>query len=259
MPNTQKVVDTNEADLEGLLADMGFGSDEVIEPVESVVGEFDLEKAAVNKLENAEALEGHYNAESDGEVTDAVPPTPAAEKKAKGKKEKKAKPAAEKKAPVERKHYASKAERVTDKFGADLGSNMVLTLTDAALEGEALAAKQKETLDLLQNGKEGVGVKVQNRITLLLEFVGGKSTKLNEVIERAFRILKKDGFIKSGEKGNLHVDLVTKYSPASARAMGNNTIAAMRNLKVIEKGADGNYVANPDSLVLMRVNSMLGL
>jgi hypothetical protein len=127
-------------------------------------------------------------------------------------------------------------------------------MTDAMLEGEALEAKKAEVLALFTNG--AIGIKVQQRMTLLMEFAEGKSSKLNEVISRAFKVLKRDGFIMSGEKGNLHVDLMTKYSPATARATGNNTIAAMRALKVIVKNSDGVYVRNDDSLIAMRMTSL---
>lgn len=264
MPNTQNsVAAKNDVDLDALLADMGIGSDEIIEQVEETIvpGEFSLEEAAVKSLENAEALQEHYESESTPEVTDAVPPTAATEKKAKGKKGKKAKPVVEGDEPTEkapkavRKLYTSKVERITDKFGAELDNNTVLTLADAALTGAELEAKQKETLEIISKA----GIKVQNRMTLLLEFVGGKSSKLNEVITRAFAILKKDGFIRSGEKGNFHIDLMTKYSVASARAMGNNTLACLRDLRVIEKNADGAYVLNDDSLIAVRANALLGL
>jgi hypothetical protein len=116
--------------------------------------------------------------------------------------------------------------------------------------------RQQETLDILK----GAGVKVQNRMTLLLEYCAGKQSKLNEVIARAFKMLHKDGFITVGEKGNFHQDLLAKpYSPAAARAMGNNTLAAMRDFAVIQKDAEGRYVANPESLILMKVNAMLDL
>lgn len=183
----------------------------------------------------------------------------AAEKKAEAAAAKKAEreaAKAAKPAPVPRKFYATKVERVSDKLGAQLGDYTVLTVTDAALTGSDLAAKQQETLDIIKKA----GSKVQNRMTLLIEFVAGKSSKLNEVITRALTLLKNDGHIKTGDKGNLHANLIAKpYSPAAARAMGNNTVAALRDLKLIAKGADGSYVANPESLMLIKVNGMLGL
>lgn len=263
--------------LASLLADLGMPaeppmSEEIIESAEP--NELELE-AAVNAAETQEVIAKSYD--GDGEVhfsptadDTSAPIEDKAAKKAAAKAEreaaklaraeerakKKAEREAEKAARPTRKFYASKVERVSDKLGADLGSYTVLTFADATLTGDDLAAKQQETLDALA----AAGQKVQNRMTLLLEYVAGKSSKLNEVIQRAFILLKKDGHIKTGEKGNFHLDLLAKpYSAAAARAMGNNTIAAMRLLKVIEKNEEGTYVPNAESLILVKVNGMLGL
>lgn len=265
--NTQPVVNN---DLDNVLAELGFmdegdNRDEILEAVESLDLE-SLEEAEVNKPEvvltelEIEAAVRPLEAQETTVDTTEQPVVIKPEKK-KGRKKsaepKEPKPATEKKEKEKtpRKFYTSKVERISDKLGAELGSYTVLTLSDAQLTGDELAAKQKETLEIINKA----GVKVQNRMTLLMEFVAGKSSKLNEVIERAFRILKKDGFIKSGEKGNLHADLMTKYSLASARAMGNNTIACLRDLSVIVKDASGNYVPNAESLIFHKTNDLLGL
>lgn len=281
--------------LDALLADLGqpTGGEEIIEAagseeiLESVVGELELESAAptddeaheaeAERLLREEALVDTGAAEvveiAEAEAAKDAKAALKAKKKAdqeaaraaaatKRKEEREAKAAARaaaaaaKPAPVPRKHYASKVERVSDKLGEHLGDYTVLTLSDAQLTGDELKAKQQETLDVLSKA----GVKVQNRMTLLLEFVAGKSSKLNEVIARAFTLLHKDGHIKTGDKGNLHENLLSKpYSPSAARAMGNNTIAAMRDFKVIVKDEEGKYVANPESLILMKVNGMMEL
>lgn len=153
-----------------------------------------------------------------------------------------------------RKHYANKVERITDKLGADLGDYIVLEMADAALEGADLQAKQNETLEAIK----AAGVKVQNRITFVLEFMAGRSAKLNDVLASAFKLLKEEGSITVGDEGNLISGLVAAGKKiSSARAMGNNTIAALRTLKVISKDADGRYVPNAESLVLAKMNSML--
>lgn len=269
---------STELELAHLLSELGLPTspDEIIEAGEEAIepGEFEIE-AAVNAAETQELVEKHY-AESDAvEIADAhaldTPPVTAPkvsrkklsdeEKEAKliAKAERAAARAAAKAArppATPRKLYTSKTERIVDKLGAELGSYTVLTLSDAALTGDALAAKQKETLEILGSA----GLKVQNRMTMLLEYVSGKSSNLNEVIKRAITLLKKDGFIKTGEKGNLHLDLLTKpYSSAAARAMGGNTVAALRLFSVIKKTEEGTYVANPESLLLMKLNAMLGL
>lgn len=265
-----------EADaLDALLADLDStpvlaSADEIVEPAtdevqEHAAGELEIEAAdpgaepteTVETVEDSKAKKAADKAAKKAEQ-DAARAAVAAKRKAE-REEKAAKRAAEKvekPAPVPRKHYASKVERVTDKLGEHLGDYTVLTLSDASLTGDELKAKQAETLEVLK----GAGVKVQNRMTMLLEFVAGKSSKLNEVIERAFKLLKADGYITVGEKGNFHQNLLSKpYSAAAARAMGNNTLAAMRDFKVIAKDAEGKYVANPESLILMKINGMLGL
>lgn len=228
---------------ENYLAEIKEGSPEVIEPVAEKP-----KKAAKPKLTEEE--------KAAREAARLAERTAKREKKEAEKAAKRAeREAAKKDAPV-RKHYATKVERVTDKLGAQLGDYTVLTLSDAALTGDELAAKQAETLAILNEA----GVKVQNRMTLLLEFVAGKQANLNEVIGRAFKVLHAEGHITVGEKGNFHQNLLAKpYSVSAARAMGNNTLAAMRDFKVIAKDADGKYVANPESLILMKVNAMLGL
>lgn len=278
-----------EADaLDALLATLDEPTDEIIEPSAPPVGEHAIEAAGAEIVERTEDELAELQAL---EVEVGVAPAPlkvvtptkkmggkltdeekAAKKKAQDdardaarekrrieREEKAAKRAAEKAAkpaPVPRKHYASKVERIADKLGDKLGDYTVLTLSDASLTGDELAAKQQETLDIVKNA----GSKVQNRMTLLMEFVAGKSSKLNEVIARAFKLLHTEGKLTVGEKGNFHQNLLAKpYSPAAARAMGNNTLAAMRDFKVIAKNADGEYVANPESLVLMKVNAMLEL
>lgn len=251
-----------EADqLDALLADLGVPVEVSDEIVEDVVGELEIEAATPTVAEvttvddSAKKVTDKAAKKAEQEAARAS----AAAKRKIEREEKAAKRAAEKAAkpaPVPRKHYASKEERLTDKLGANLGDYTVLTLSDASLTGDELKAKQQETLDILN----AAGVKVQNRMTALLEFVAGKQSKLNEVIHRAFTLLHKDGHITVGEKGNFHQNLLAKpYSVAAARAMGNNTLAAMRDFKVIAKDAEGKYVANPESLILMKINAMLEL
>jgi hypothetical protein len=161
--------------------------------------------------------------------------------------------AAPKKAPTPRKHYATKVERISDKLGDKLGEYTVLELSDAALEGEALAAKQTETLEIIK----GSGKKVQSRMTFVLEYVAGKSSKLNGVIVTALSLLKTDGKLTTGNEGNLFKKLVAHpYSPSAAKAMGGNTLLALKGLKVVVAGTNGDYIENPDSLILMKLRSM---
>lgn len=289
---------TVEDDLDTLLMGLGLDSpDEIIIPAEEIIGETDLE-AAVMSCESQDALAEHYEAEA-AVVEDVAPvvdpmtdpsvllssaplvpvePEPvvakptAAEKaaiKAAAKAVKDAEKAAAKAAaalakssaapvvktaPV-RKHYASKTERLTDKLGASLGDYTVLELADAVLTGDALAEKQAETLTAIK----GAAAKVQNRVTFIMEFAAGKTAQLNAIAVTALTLLKADGKIVTGETGNLHLELMKKYTKDSASAMANSTLGALRVLKMISLSAKGEYVANPTSLFLMKINPMLGL
>ncbi|MPS48503.1 hypothetical protein [Methylobacillus sp.] len=157
-----------------------------------------------------------------------------------------------KKEPVRRKHYSNKAERVSDKLGDKLGEYTVLELDDAALTGAALTAKQQETLTIIKTA----GKKVQNRMAFILEFIAGKSGSLNSVIVKTLSILAQDKEITKGVEGNLHKALLAHpYSQSAAKAMGGNTLLALKLLKVIIE-QDKKYVANPKSLILMKLQSM---
>lgn len=266
MKNTANSTVGKDVDMSVLLGDLGYpiesDDDVIIEQAETaIVGDFDHEAAVIAKINNQEILEDHYAAEEVSVVADAV--VPAAAKPAhRGKmseadkaaalaaKEAKKLAAAEVKAarPV-RKFFANKSERVVAGVGFS-----VLTLADAELTGADLDAKVAEEATTFG----GAGTKVQNRMTNVYEYVGGRPVKLNPVQETALAVLKRDGYLKSGDKGNFHLELVKggRYSVASARAMGNNSLAAFRLSKTIIKVADGSYHANPESLVYLKLQSM---
>lgn len=215
---------------------------------------------AVEEIELAEAIDaiGELAAEipeGDGVTQESVAPAKKADKKS-DKKAKSDKPKAEpkeKKEAVARKHYSNKVERLSDKLGDKLGDFTVLELADAMLEGDALKAKQEETLAIIKSS----GKKVQNRQTFILEFIAGKSEKLNGVITTALAILAKDGEIVTGVEGNLYKGLIAHpYSPNAAKAMGGNTLLALKTLKVVTDAGSGKYVANPNSLILAKLKAM---
>lgn len=150
----------------------------------------------------------------------------------------------------------NKVARLRATLGDKLGDYMVLTLDDAALEGEALKAKQDETLAVI----DAMGIKVKNRATNLLEFAAGKSIRINNVIATALQVLARDGQLTTGDRGNLFTTLLAKpYAPSAARAMGNNTLNMLRQLKLTDFGLKGVYVANPESLLLAFVAEKLSL
>jgi hypothetical protein len=165
--------------------------------------------------------------------------------------------AAPAKARTPRIHYANKTDRIKARLGANLGNYLVLEIADADLEGDALKAKQDETLAVI----DAMSVKVKNRASLLLDFLSGKTAKPNEILKRALDVLAADGKITTGDNGNLHKNLIAKpYSPSAARAMGRNTVTVMEKTKMIVAGANkGEFLPNPSSLFLAMANEMTGL
>lgn len=160
-------------------------------------------------------------------------------------------PQPEVKKPEPRKHYASKVERLNDRMGDRLNEYSVLEIDDAEKDVAALREYLNKTM-------KAAGVKVQNRMGFFVEYVSGRSQNLNSVCADAVRVLLKDGKITTGDKGNLHKLLLGRYSVASAKAMGGNTILAMQKLKMIV-GEKGNWMPNPDSLYLMKLKGMLAI
>lgn len=155
-------------------------------------------------------------------------------------------------------HYANKADRIAARLGDKLAEYTVLTVEDAAgaIDDAALAIKMAETMTMIR----GMSKKKQNRAGFLMEFVSGKSAKLNEVMQRAFKVLAETGTITTGKDGNLLANLLARpYSPAAARAMGANTVSVLEDLKLIIPDGKGAYRANSESLLLAKANALLGI
>lgn len=249
MGATQRVQESIEIDdeLNALLAGLDLPTEDEItlekEPETIVVS---LEIAEAIALINAADVETPAVAVTVAKVKKSSAPTAKVTlvKEVKQPKVAKEKPAAT--------PYSSKVARLTDKLGEKIGDFTVLEIADAMLDGDALRLKQAETLAIINTS----GVKVQNRQVFILEYIAGKSAKLNNVIQSAIAILSKDGFISMGAEGNLYKALVAKpYSVNAAKAMGGNTLLALKSLKVIISDA-GNWVANPNSLILAKLKSM---
>lgn len=235
-----------------------------IEELEALLGdmpEIEAESSDSEVTEPTEVVEAvEATVEEAAPVAGEKPKKDKANKKTKqGKKVKAAKapkepkPAAEPKAPKEPRVFfgKDKVRRLSTTVAPDF---LVLTTADAMLEGEALTAAQEATKELI--GK--MGDKVKNRATNLIEAVAGRG-KLNNISTTALNVLARDGFIQTGDKGNFHAALLAKpYSPAAARAMGNNTVHAFRLLQVVV-GEKGRYVANPDSVYLSILAGQMGL
>lgn len=151
-------------------------------------------------------------------------------------------------------HYSDKVERLQARMGDQLGEYTVLTTADALVDEAQLAVVVDRTLEIMRamNSKE------KNRASNFIEWLSGKKAKLNNVLERVLIVLDRDGFVSTGNEGNVFKDLLARpYSPASARAMGGNTVGMFTDLKVIMADGKGRFVANPDSLLLMKAQSML--
>lgn len=253
----QEVELNDEATLDALLGDLNLlGEEETPPPVEEIIEEGVPEIQAVSVEEIAAEEQNEPVDAPAAEIPDGEGVTAAEAPKKKGgsrKKKTEAGEPGEAKPKTERKFYANKVERITDKLGNKLGEYTVLELQDALLEGDALKAKQQETLDAIKTS----GKKVQGRITFILEFIAGKSSKLNNVIVTAIKLLKSDGKITTGVEGNLYGALIARpYTPYAAKAMGGNTLLALKALKVIVPNEKGEYVANEQSLVLAKLNAM---
>lgn len=226
--------DLIEPDLEALLAEpVEMLADA---PVETEVSFADLEIA----VGRAEAVEAVIEAAGTDEIVDGAAPS--------------ADGAKTKKAAAPRKHYSDKVERLKDRVGASLAEYTVLTTADALVDDAELAVTMERTLEIIRqmNSKE------KNRASNLIEFLSGKRAKLNNVLERVLKVLDSDGFLQTGNDGNVMKNLLARpYSPASARAMGGNTVSMYADLKLIVPEGKGRFIANPDSLLLAKARSLL--
>jgi hypothetical protein len=247
--------DDGDAALNSLIAELNApgDSDEVIDPVSD-----DVLDAAVNGAEAIDVMvasatpEGvEEGAAPTGDASDVVPET---EVTASAKAPKVPK---EKKVAVPRKAYSGefgKTERLKDKLGAGLVDYSVLTLADAEVEEADLAAVMESTMVIIRS----MNKKAQNWAVKFIEYMAGRKTSISEVTGTVIKLLEKDGAITTGNEGNLFKALVARpYSPGSARAMGGNNLAMLEALKVIVADGKGRFVANPESLLLMKVRSMM--
>lgn len=218
-------------------------------------------EAAIADIEKAEAVQDHYAAEEETGASGAADEPLVVEKAAKPKKEKKAK---EPKAP--RVTYVG--NKASDVLKARLGDKtnemLVLEVEDASLDPAELEAKQSELLKLLNTrpGTSDGGAtqkKVAEKVVMLFSYLknGGK---LNEVMLRTFTVLAKDGHLTSGDKGNLHAELLAKpYSIGTCRAQAGQMFSMLPMLKVVTKEEKGRYVLNPNSMIFAAVKAQLGL
>ncbi|WP_234725315.1 hypothetical protein [Cupriavidus metallidurans] len=169
----------------------------------------------------------------------------AAEREERRKQREAQKAEAANKPPAQPKIYFgnNKVGRLQHTLADSIGDFTLFEMKD--VEGD-VAAKSAENL----NAMKELGTKVQNRVTYILEFAAGKSKSLNVVIATALKVLVRDGSITTGDKGNLMKELDGKYALSSARAMANNSVLAMKFLRMVVPGDKQQLVANGDSTLL---------
>jgi hypothetical protein len=284
MENTASELNFEQQQLAGLLDELNLDSEgEIVIRSDEDEGEgepvVDL-SSVIGDLEDKEQLEAAYEQaeKSKTEAADAFDPSAGVDplqllgapvekpKPAKAKKKAEAKPKVEKKkaepkvkaeakpkvekpkvekpAPQPRKHYASKVERLGDRLGEKMSDFVMLTTDDVERDREELKAEFNATM-------KSAGVKVQNRIGFITEFVSKRTARLNKVCATAIKLLLDEGKLTTGEQGNLHKALMGQsYTVAAAKAMGGNTVLALQKLKIVSNGGKGAFVPNPNSLYL---------
>lgn len=192
---------------------------------------------------------------------------PAEKKAPKAKAEPKAEPKAkaepkEKSPTTERTTYynSSKSKVLLDRLGGDT-SDIVLEFADAELSDEELKKKQRAFLSLLNNqptvNSDGQTVqkKVAEKVVILFTMFKQKKA-WNEVMYRTFKLLLTDGYIQSGDKGNLHAELLAKpYSVGTARAQAGQMMQMLPLLKIAKETSKGRLEVNEDSTIVARLRA----
>jgi hypothetical protein len=245
-------VDTTANDDDAILAAMLAADDEIVETAASD-DEIMAVAASIEKAESIEALYADDAAAADVIVAAAdVPATDAAvvtEKKAKAPKAPKAP-----KVPRITRVTGKESAVLAAKLGDKVGDFLVLETADAALDADALKAKQDDVLTSI----DALAKKVGEKATMLFGWMKNGGT-LNEVMKRTFTVMARDGELTSGNKGNLQTDLLSKpYSPGTSASQANQMFMLLPALKITIK-EKGKMVPNPDSLIYMKAKAELGL
>jgi hypothetical protein len=256
--------DADLSDLEGLsepVLEAAVPADApVLAASEDLVGEVSLEGLEGADLDDAALASALADIEAAGGVTEPAAEQPAETEAAE-------KPAKAKEPKVHRVTYVTgKASDVlTARLGDKRDEMLLLETADIELEPDALRAKQADLLALL-NTRPGTGSatatqkKVAEKVVMLFTWMKSGGS-LNEVMKRTFKVLLRDGCITSGEKGNLHAELLSKpYSKGTCNAQAGQMMAMLPMLKIaVSTGEKGRLVLNADSLIAMKVKADLGL
>lgn len=226
-----------EADVTKDIADNEFALEAAVSAVERYEADDANKEEAVEEVSTETVIEAAEVEAGDTEVeAEAKPEKPKKEKK-------------------ERIFFSKQSDRIAHRLGDKLGEFMLLEIGDADLTGEQLQAKNKEVLAAI----DGTAKKVGEKAAMLFKWLqqGGE---LNEVMKRTFTVMAKDGFITSGDKGNVQENLLAKpYSMGTARSQSNQMFCLFRALKIANTDGKGKLVPNPDSIILMKANATLGL
>jgi hypothetical protein len=133
--------------------------------------------------------------------------------------------------------------------------NLLLELADKNIDTAGLAAKRKEVLALIAANSQK---KVKEKCVYLFDWIqnGGN---LNNVIERTIRLLKRDGYLTFGIKGNLYKDLRLKpYTDKTSQAQAGQMSSMLPMLKIVVDDGNGRFVPNPNSLLMTKLNAGVG-
>lgn len=247
-----ETVETNDASMiDELLAKL---EDDVID---ETVGEEDTALASEAEIEAAvaiavkeEAKIAAYAEQPAGSDTIEV-----AETEKPAKKTKVAKAPKEPKEKKERIYFSKKSDRIKHKLGDKVGDFLVLEMSDATLDADALKARQEEILSDIDTK---LAKKVGEKAAQLLDWYS-KGGKLNEIMRRAFTVLVTEGELTSGDKGNLQQDLLAKpYSLGTARSQANQVFMLFPFFKITVK-EKGRMIMNPDSVMLAKARAQLSI
>ena len=152
---------------------------------------------------------------------------------------------------VHRVRATSPSSRILSKLGADAVDYATLTPDCSSKSDEELLEDFSKTVDAM-------AMYVSDKAVNLFSFLktGGG---LNGVTLRGFEVLLKDGQLVGGKDGNIVQNLLTKpYSQGTANSQSNQLIQLFTDLKIGTRATRGTLVANPDSVILDRVKTILG-
>lgn len=182
----------------------------------------------------------------------AAEPKPAKEPKVKAEKAPKApKPEKVKVEKAPKKVYDTKADRLPDTLGTQLGALSVLDVQDAA---KSIEENRDATMAIIK----GMPVKVMNRAINMMEFLGGL-VALNTPSTVAMKVIARDQSIGIGKDSAYLKEMLTMgYSPKSAASMGRNTLNMLADLNMIQKNG-GNFVPVASSTLLAVALNKLSL